>query len=59
MCAHEIAERRHLMAEKIDDDDDERLEFWGTWKRLYIFIIIYGILQIVVLYFFTRAFNHS
>jgi hypothetical protein len=59
MCALEIAEWRHLMAEKIEDDDDERLEFWGTWKRLYIFIIIYAILQIVILYFFTRAFNHS
>jgi hypothetical protein len=47
------------MADKIDEDDDERLEFWGTWNRLYLFILIYAILQIVILYFFTRIFNHS
>jgi hypothetical protein len=58
MCGLEIPERRHLMADKIDEDD-ERLEFWGTWNRLYLFILIYAILQIVILYFFTRAFNHS
>jgi hypothetical protein len=48
-----------LMPEKIDNEDDERLEFWGSWNRLYLFIIIYAILQIVILYFFTRTFNHS
>ncbi len=47
------------MLEKPEDDDDTRLEFWGSWNRLYLFLIVYGILQIVVLYFFTRAFNHS
>jgi hypothetical protein len=59
MCPLDFPEGRHLMPEKPDDDDDIRLEFWGSWKRLYLFIIVYGILQIVVLYFFTRAFNHS
>ena len=47
------------MTEKPEDDSDTRLAFWGSWQRLYLYIIVYAILQIVVLYFFTRAFNHS
>lgn len=36
---------------------DEKLNFWGNWRNLYAFILIYGILQIVILYWFTRTFN--
>ncbi len=41
----------------IENDDDERIDFAGGWKGLYLFIIIYGIAQIILLYIFTRAFN--
>jgi asparagine N-glycosylation enzyme membrane subunit Stt3 len=46
------------MTEEPEEVDDERLGFWSTWRRLYVFIIVYAILQIVLLYLFTRIFNH-
>ena len=43
------------MADK--KDDDEPLNFRGGWKGLYIFLLIYGLLQILILYIFTAVFN--
>lgn len=43
----------------LQQDDEEQLGFWANWKPVYLMILIYGMLQIVVLYFFTRIFNHS
>jgi hypothetical protein len=38
-------------------DEDESLDFPGDWKGLYIFLIFYGVLQVVLLFIFTVIFN--
>jgi hypothetical protein len=47
------------MIEEREDEQGDRLGFWSSWRQLYIFIIVYAILQIVLLYIFTLIFNHS
>ena len=47
------------MPERPIDEAEERLGFWGNWKRLYLFLLVYGVIQIALLYLFTRALNHS
>lgn len=44
-----------MMPEKPLEDSEEQVGFTGGWKGLYIFILVYGVLQIVLLYIFTRA----
>ncbi len=39
------------------DKAEEKIDFWHSWKGLYTFIIIYGLLQIVLLYIFTKTLN--
>jgi hypothetical protein len=53
-----IGSWRH-MAETPIDEAEEHAGFWGDWKRLYLFLLAYGIVQIVLLYLFTRALNQS
>ena len=43
------------MSEK--EDDEERVDFWGGWKGLYIFLLVYGVFQIALLYVFTTTYN--
>ncbi|MEW6213022.1 MAG: hypothetical protein AB1631_32160 [Acidobacteriota bacterium] len=38
-------------------DEGERIGFWGGWRGLYLFILIYGLLQVVLLYLFTLRYN--
>lgn len=38
-------------------DDDEEFGFPGGWKGLYLFVLVYGALQIVLLYIFTIIYN--
>ena len=45
------------MSDRPNDEPDEAIGFPGNWKGLYIFLIIYGFLQIAVLYWFTAALN--
>jgi hypothetical protein len=45
------------MPDKLDNQDDERLDFWRGWKGLYIFLFVYGVAQIVLLYIFTEVLN--
>ncbi|HWP43037.1 MAG TPA: hypothetical protein VNO14_07370 [Blastocatellia bacterium] len=45
------------MPEEPSRDLQERIDFWGGWKGLYIFLVIFGLIQIALLYFFTTAFN--
>ena len=40
-----------------DKKDDEPLHFWHGWKGLYVFLLVYGVFQILLLYVFTRVFN--
>ncbi len=47
------------MPELFEDKIDEPIRFRGGWKGLYIFVLIYAALQILLLYLFTLAFNHS
>ena len=47
------------MPEEIDNQSEEQITFWGGWKGIYLFILIYAALQIVLLYMFTVAFNNS
>ncbi|HKY05177.1 MAG TPA: hypothetical protein VJQ56_09825 [Blastocatellia bacterium] len=44
------------MADK-PDKAEEKIGFWYGWKGLYVFLIIYGLLQIVLLYIFTKILN--
>lgn len=39
------------------EDEREQIGFRGGWKGLYLFIFVYGLIQIVLLYLFTRTFN--
>jgi hypothetical protein len=39
------------------DMESEDLRFWGGWKGFYVFVLIYGALQILLLYLLSRAFN--
>jgi hypothetical protein len=45
------------MDEDPDKDADEEIDFWGGWKGLYLFILLYGLLQVILLHLFTRAYN--
>ncbi len=45
------------MDEDPDKSTDERIGFWGGWKGLYIFIIVYGLVQVILLYLFTLRYN--
>jgi hypothetical protein len=45
------------MSDRPHDEPDEAISFSGGWKGLYFFLVIYGILQIAVLYWFTVTFN--
>jgi len=47
------------MAETPIEEAEERIGFWGNWKRLYVFLLAYGIVQIVLLYLFTRTLSQS
>jgi hypothetical protein len=38
-------------------DEDEGLDFPGDWRGLYIFLILYGVLQVALLYIFRMVFN--
>lgn len=40
-----------------EDDPNEMIRFWRGWKGLYLFVLIYGVLQIGLLYLFTVVFN--
>lgn len=40
-----------------EGDPKEMVRFWGGWKGLYLFVLIYGILQIGLLYLFTALTN--
>ncbi|MEW6130973.1 MAG: hypothetical protein AB1757_28335 [Acidobacteriota bacterium] len=42
----------------LQQDDEEQLGLWSSWKQIYILVLVYGSLQILILYFFTRIFNH-
>lgn len=45
------------MAEESEEEQEDNLGFWSSWRQLYIFIAVYGVLQIIVLYWFTNVFN--
>ena len=45
------------MSDRPHDELDEKIGFPGGWKGVFIFLIIYGFLQIVALYWFTVALN--
>ncbi|HET9530952.1 MAG TPA: hypothetical protein VFQ92_11405 [Blastocatellia bacterium] len=45
------------MAGKDLREEEERIDFWGGWKGLFVFIAVYGVLQIALLYIFTISFN--
>jgi hypothetical protein len=45
------------MNKQTDKEDEEPLAFWGGWRGLYIFLIVYGALQVVLLYIFTQSLN--
>ena len=45
------------MSDRLQDEPDERISFPGDWKGLYVFLVIYGFLQIVILYWLTAALN--
>jgi hypothetical protein len=45
------------MAEKDLRDEEEIIDFRGGWKGLYLFIAVYGVLQIALLYIYTISFN--
>jgi hypothetical protein len=47
------------MSESLKEEPNEPISFPGGWKGIYIFIIIYGTLQIALLYWFTVTFNRS
>jgi hypothetical protein len=42
-----------------EEDPKEIVRFWGGWKGLYISVVLYGVLQIGLLYLFTFLFNGS
>lgn len=42
-----------------EDDPNEMIRFWRGWNGLYLFVLIYGVLQISLLYLFTVVFNKS
>ena len=37
----------------------EEIGFWKSWRGLYAFVLVYGLLQIALLYLFTLALNHT
>ena len=39
------------------DEPEEATGFPGGWRGLYIFIVIYGFVQIMILYWLTVTFN--
>ncbi|HEX5731384.1 MAG TPA: hypothetical protein VF131_01010 [Blastocatellia bacterium] len=45
------------MSDRPHDEPDEAISFPGGWKGLYIFLVIYGFLQIAILYWFTATLN--
>lgn len=45
------------MNEEPLDSSKEQIGFPGGWKGLYIFIVVYGVLQVILLYIFTLALN--
>jgi len=45
------------MSEKSADDAEEQIGFPGGWKGLYIFLVIYGVIQVILLYLITLALN--
>ena len=47
------------MAEPPIEEVEERIGFWGQWKGLYRFLVAYGVVQILLLYLFTKALNQS
>jgi hypothetical protein len=40
-----------------EDEPEETIGFWKGWKGLYLSVLIYGVLQIGLLYLFTVLFN--
>lgn len=47
------------LAPTTTDDPQDRIAFIGNWRGLYVFILLYGVLQVLLLYLFTVAFNHA
>lgn len=47
----------HSSPDKKVIEEDEATGFPGGWKGLYVFLLIYGVLQVVLLYIFTVALN--
>ena len=45
------------MTNRHEEEREEEVGFWSTWRNLYVFIIVYASLQILILYWFTKAFN--
>ena len=45
------------MTEKHENEREVEIGFWSNWRNLYIFIIVYAVLQILILYWFTKTFN--
>jgi len=42
----------------MNDLPDEPPPFLGSWRRVYVAVIVYVAVLIAVFYAFTRAFNH-
>lgn len=47
------------MIEAPQGDRNEGIGFWRSWKGLYLFVVIYGVLQVALLWLFTLTLNHS
>jgi hypothetical protein len=47
------------MSDRLQEEPGDEIGFPGGWRGLYIFVIVYGILQIALLYWFTVALNRS
>jgi hypothetical protein len=45
------------MPEKGDGDYGEKIDFPGGWKGLYLFLLVFGVLQIAILYIYTITYN--
>jgi hypothetical protein len=42
-----------------EGEPDEQVGFWRGWTGLYIFVLIYGLVQIFLLYLFTLTLNRA
>jgi len=42
-----------------DDDDDGPIGIFPSWNAVYVSVVVFTILMIAVLAYFTVAFNHS